>query len=74
MNTLFEKVSGYPQEKLDEALEGAKVVVIPAGVPRKVIFLLFDLLCILIAFFFSLEYEGLFYVLLLSANLFVLKR
>ena len=52
MNTLFEKVSGYPQEKLDEALEGAKVVVIPAGVPRKVIFLLFDLLCILIAFFF----------------------
>ena len=55
MNTLFEKVSGYPQEKLDEALEGAKVVVITAGVPRKVIFLLFDLLCILIAFFFSLE-------------------
>ena len=53
MNTLFEKVSGYPQEKLDEALEGAKVVVIPAGVPRKVIFLLFDLLCILIAFFLA---------------------
>ena len=33
------KVVGYPAEKLDEALEGVKVVVIPAGVPRKVSFL-----------------------------------
>lgn len=30
------KVNGYPADKLDEALEGVKVIVIPAGVPRKV--------------------------------------
>ena len=30
------QVNGYPADKLDEALEGVKVVVIPAGVPRKV--------------------------------------
>jgi malate dehydrogenase len=29
------EVNGYPMEKLDEALEDTKVVVIPAGVPRK---------------------------------------
>ncbi|KAL4241468.1 malate dehydrogenase [Abortiporus biennis] len=29
------EVRGYPADKLDEALEGVKVVVIPAGVPRK---------------------------------------
>jgi len=29
------EVVGYPADKLDEALEGVKVVVIPAGVPRK---------------------------------------
>ncbi|CAL1701907.1 unnamed protein product [Somion occarium] len=29
------EVTGYPADKLDEALEGVKVVVIPAGVPRK---------------------------------------
>ncbi|KAF8682483.1 malate dehydrogenase [Rhizoctonia solani] len=28
-------VKGYPQDKLSEALQGVKVVVIPAGVPRK---------------------------------------
>ncbi|KAG8775765.1 Malate dehydrogenase, cytoplasmic [Ceratobasidium sp. 428] len=28
-------VKGYPQEKIAEALNGVKVVVIPAGVPRK---------------------------------------
>ncbi|CAE6424064.1 unnamed protein product [Rhizoctonia solani] len=28
-------VNGYPQDKLAEALKGVKVVVIPAGVPRK---------------------------------------
>lgn len=28
-------VKGYPQNKLAEALKGVKVVVIPAGVPRK---------------------------------------
>lgn len=30
------QVKGYTADQLDEALEGAKVVVIPAGVPRKV--------------------------------------
>ncbi|KAF9651046.1 malate dehydrogenase [Thelephora ganbajun] len=29
------EVNGYPADKLDEALDGVKVVVIPAGVPRK---------------------------------------
>jgi len=29
------EVNGYAADKLDEALEGVKVVVIPAGVPRK---------------------------------------
>ncbi|KAF5358885.1 hypothetical protein D9757_012301 [Collybiopsis confluens] len=29
------EVNGYPGEKLDEALDGSKVIVIPAGVPRK---------------------------------------
>ncbi|KAH8115739.1 NAD-malate dehydrogenase [Phellopilus nigrolimitatus] len=29
------EVKGYAADKLDEALEGVKVVVIPAGVPRK---------------------------------------
>lgn len=30
------QVKGYQADQLDAALEGAKVVVIPAGVPRKV--------------------------------------
>ena len=30
------QVKGYPADKLDQALEGTDVVVIPAGVPRKV--------------------------------------
>jgi malate dehydrogenase len=34
VDTLSE-VTGYPQDKLAEALKGAKIVVIPAGVPRK---------------------------------------
>jgi len=29
------EVNGFPAEKLDEALQGVEVVVIPAGVPRK---------------------------------------
>lgn len=29
------KCTGYPQENLEQALEGAEVIVIPAGVPRK---------------------------------------
>ena len=29
------QVNGYPAEKFAEALKGSKVVVIPAGVPRK---------------------------------------
>jgi len=29
------EVNGYPADKLDQALEGVEVVVIPAGVPRK---------------------------------------
>ena len=29
-------MNGYPADKLDQALEGVEVVVIPAGVPRKV--------------------------------------
>ncbi|KAG2143488.1 malate dehydrogenase [Suillus bovinus] len=29
------EVNGYPADKLDEALDGVQVVVIPAGVPRK---------------------------------------
>lgn len=29
------EVKGYPADQLDQALEGVKVVVIPAGVPRK---------------------------------------
>jgi hypothetical protein len=32
------QVKGYTADQLDEALEGAKVIVIPAGVPRKVWF------------------------------------
>lgn len=32
------QVYGYAADKLDEALEGVDVVVIPAGVPRKVCF------------------------------------
>ena len=35
------QVNGYPADKLDEALDGVKVVVIPAGVPRKVLLRLF---------------------------------
>ena len=35
------QVNGYPADKLDEALDGVKVVVIPAGVPRKVLLHLF---------------------------------
>ncbi|KAI0313415.1 NAD-malate dehydrogenase [Amylostereum chailletii] len=30
------KVTGYAADQLDQALEGTKVVIIPAGVPRKV--------------------------------------
>lgn len=30
------QVNGYAADKLEEALDGVKVVVIPAGVPRKV--------------------------------------
>ena len=30
------KVNGYAADQLDQALDGVKVVVIPAGVPRKV--------------------------------------
>lgn len=29
-------MNGYAADQLDQALEGVKVVVIPAGVPRKV--------------------------------------
>ena len=29
-------MTGYAADQLDQALEGVKVVVIPAGVPRKV--------------------------------------
>ncbi|KIJ41584.1 hypothetical protein M422DRAFT_255509, partial [Sphaerobolus stellatus SS14] len=29
------QVTGYAADKLDEALQGVEVVVIPAGVPRK---------------------------------------
>jgi malate dehydrogenase len=29
-------VNGYAADQLDQALDGVKVVVIPAGVPRKV--------------------------------------
>lgn len=29
------EVAGFPQDKLADALKGAKIVVIPAGVPRK---------------------------------------
>lgn len=32
----FPQVKGYPADQLDQALEGTDVVVIPAGVPRKV--------------------------------------
>jgi len=32
------KVKGYTADQLDAALEGVEVVVIPAGVPRKVCF------------------------------------
>lgn len=32
----FRQVNGYPADKLEEALTGAEVIVIPAGVPRKV--------------------------------------
>lgn len=30
------EVNGYPADKLEDALTGVEVVVIPAGVPRKV--------------------------------------
>lgn len=30
------QVNGYPADNLDAALDGAEVIVIPAGVPRKV--------------------------------------
>lgn len=30
------QVTGYAADQLDQALEGVEVVVIPAGVPRKV--------------------------------------
>ena len=44
------KVNGYASDKLDEALEGVKVIVSPADVPRKVCAIcLFQKLC-LIAF------------------------
>ena len=33
---MMHQVNGYHADKLDEALDGVKVVVIPAGVPRKV--------------------------------------
>ncbi|KAG1763547.1 mitochondrial malate dehydrogenase precursor, partial [Suillus occidentalis] len=33
-----ERLNGYPAYQLDEALDGVQVVVIPAGVPRKVRF------------------------------------
>ncbi|OBZ66558.1 Malate dehydrogenase, mitochondrial [Grifola frondosa] len=35
IDTASEVVTGYPADKLDQALEGVEVVVIPAGVPRK---------------------------------------
>ncbi|KZT55731.1 malate dehydrogenase [Calocera cornea HHB12733] len=31
----YSTVKGYPQDQLDAALDGANIVVIPAGVPRK---------------------------------------
>jgi hypothetical protein len=31
-----EQVNGYTADQLDHALEGSKVIVVPAGVPRKV--------------------------------------
>jgi hypothetical protein len=36
LTELFRQVNGYPADKLEDALTGAEVVVIPAGVPRKV--------------------------------------
>ena len=33
---IFVQVNGYAADQLDQALKGVKVVVIPAGVPRKV--------------------------------------
>ena len=35
-NDVCVQVKGYAADQLDAALEGAKVIVIPAGVPRKV--------------------------------------
>jgi len=32
----FRQVNGYPADKLEEALTGVDLVIIPAGVPRKV--------------------------------------
>ena len=32
----YVKVTGFAADQLDQALEGVEVVVIPAGVPRKV--------------------------------------
>lgn len=32
------QVNGYPADKLKEALDGVKVVVVPTGVPHKVRF------------------------------------
>lgn len=37
-------MTGYAADQLDQALEGVKVVVIPAGVPRKVRISFFTLL------------------------------
>ena len=33
---IIPQVNGYPADQLEQALDGVKVVVIPAGVPRKV--------------------------------------
>lgn len=35
LQVFFSQVTGYAAENLSAALEGAEVVVIPAGVPRK---------------------------------------
>lgn len=39
------QVNGYHADKLDQALEGVEVVVIPAGVPRKVCPAVSQMLC-----------------------------
>lgn len=38
---IITQVNGYAADQLDQALEGVKVVVIPAGVPRKVCIIVF---------------------------------